>query len=138
MTCRSPVAKNDRVTRKVCAVALAAALPLATLWTPPVHVHLGDGAQHVAHAHFSSHQVSPRSSDRPGLYRAKRHGDTLFLQLFVATAVSAFAVPLVAASPFELSLPSGVGADRPVGARGGHDPPILVSLPSRAPPARLS
>ena len=139
LDCRLRVANNDAVIRKLCAAGLAVAIPLATLGTPPVHVHMGDGAaRHVVHAHFSSHHASPTPTNRPGLYRAKGQGDTLFLQLFVAMAAHTFSAPFVVASPIELSRPSDMGANRHVEGGRGHDPPTLVSLPSRAPPALLS
>jgi hypothetical protein len=136
------VTNNDPVLRTLTALALAFVVPLGAVCTPLVHAHLDDHAtehhrvRSTVHAHFDGHarKSVPHHHAALGANETER---TLYLQLFVAVAVASFQFTTAAAT-FELATPDETPAHRSVHVVHGHDPPIVATLPARAPPSFLS
>jgi hypothetical protein len=135
------VTNNENTVRKVIAVALSLAVQAAALSAPLVHAHPDDHAtaHHEAravHTHWSGHAHSHPSSDAPAIGTGD-HDRAVFLNAFVAVAAS----PLPAVGPthvFELSVPAEETAHRRLDVVRSHDPPVVRSSSSRAPPDFLS
>jgi hypothetical protein len=136
------VANNEAIVRKVIAVTLALVVQGAALTAPLVHAHPDDHATahhsgRSVHTHWGAHEHSPHSGDELAI-AADDHDRAVFLNAFVAVAGTPLTPVAVAQQPFEFPVPSERPAHRSVQVVHSHDPPILGSLPSRAPPARLS
>jgi hypothetical protein len=136
------VAKNGSVVRNAVAVALSLALQAAALSAPLVHAHPDDHATdhhggRTVHTHWAGHGHSHRAPDTPFIDHAD-DDRAIFLNAFVAVAAEPVAAPVVAPLIFELAVPAERAAHQVVDIAPGHDPPGAASLPSRAPPARLS
>jgi hypothetical protein len=136
------------VLRALTGALLAAALPLAALCAPLVHAHIDDHhADHhdnhhdapVVHSHFSGHSDAAPPV-HPDEARLGTHDDQLAISLQVFVAVGAASLHLPVAPPISvlLAAPVETAAHVPVDVVHGHDPPLRLSLPSRAPPAFLS
>ena len=138
----SSVTNNKDIVRRVLAVTLSVAIQAAGLSAPLVHAHPDDHAtaHHAGrevHTHWAGHAQSHHSSDAPAIDSADRDR-SVFLNAFVAVAVSAFPAPAVTPGIIEPPVPPVRGAHRTVDITHGHDPPCSLLLPSRAPPAYLS
>jgi hypothetical protein len=134
--------KNERVTRSIIAVVLAAVFETSAVTMPFVHAHpddhgTGHHAAHAVHSHFSLHSVSHQHSTSPAI-SDDDDDRPVYLQLFVAVDAQTASLTAAAPSSFELVPPGETRADRSGPVVKGHDPPFHRSLPSRAPPALLS
>lgn len=136
----SRLTNNEGKVRKMLALALSVAVQAAALGAPFVHAHpdehaTGHHAGRAVHTHWAGH--SHHSPDGPVLGTAD-HDRAVFVNAFVAVAMSVFHVPMVAPDTIDLPVPAEREAHRAVDIAHGHDPPVFRSLPSRAPPAFLS
>jgi hypothetical protein len=136
------VTKNEGIVRKLIAVTLALAVQGAALTAPLLHAHPDDHATahhsgRSVHGHWSGHQHSHHPADDPAI-GADDDDRAVFLNAFVAVAATPLAAVAVAQQPFELPVPSERPAHRSVQVAHSHDPPLVRSLPSRAPPALLA
>ena len=135
-----PVANNDAVVRRLAALGLAFAVPLGAICAPLVHAHLEDHGttdhhrvRSAVHAHFEGHT----GTSVPGHHSSLGPGGserTIYLQLFVAVAVASFHLTAATAT-FELATPQEAPAHRSIHVVHSHDPPVLATLPARAPPS---
>jgi hypothetical protein len=138
----SSLVDNDANVRKVLAVALSLAVQAAGLSAPVVHAHPDEHATahhsgRAVHSHWGGHAHSQHQSDAPAVGASERDR-AVFLDAFVAVAVSAFPAPALMAAMNELPIPAERSAHRTIEITHGHDPPSLRSLSSRAPPALLA
>ena len=130
--------------RKATALALALAVQTAGLTAPFVHAHPDDHATdhhdaHAVHAHFAGHQASHHSTAPNGLSVETDDNDrAVYVNAFVALAVTSFSIPAAIVTTFELPVPAERAAHRPVDVSHGHDPPAFGSQSPRAPPLFLS
>jgi hypothetical protein len=136
------VTNNEKVVRKVIAVALSLAVQVAALSAPLVHAHPDDHAtEHhdgrTVHTHWAGHAQSHHSSAAPDL-ETSDHDRAVFLDAFVAVAASSLPAHGLTHVLFELPVPPERAAHRVVEIVRSHDPPFFRSLSSRAPPAFLS
>lgn len=140
---RSPTIRA--VLRRLTVATLTLALQ-AGAWTAPwVHAHLGEHvADHhhgrVIHAHMpqeasSEHARHGRSqeSNAPEA-RAADEGASIGLQVFVAVQSQPLTTAGITSPGVQLPTPPVHAAKISVPVAGGHDPPTLTSLSSRAPP----
>lgn len=145
--CCSPL-YNDAVFRRVVALGVCVCVQLAAVCAPLVHAHV-DGheddhhAASAVHAHLSGHAhlAGHASGAAPGGDPAVDVGDrerTVYLQLFVAVALSPFEFPAVVPESFSVTPPPGRTAHLVLHVAHGHDPPLSASIAPRAPPASLS
>ena len=138
--------------RTLTAVGLSLAIPLGSLSLPLVHAHPdGPSSDHhhanAIHAHVGGHAshdgVASGSVTSDGLAsdgtRLNGHDAerTVSLQLFVAVAPASFDVPAAVITDGFVSFPAEAAAHHPLRVVHGHDPPLIASTGSRAPP-RLS
>ncbi|MBM3819329.1 MAG: hypothetical protein FJW14_09995 [Acidimicrobiia bacterium] len=128
--------------RKLIAGALCVAVQMAGLGAPLTHAHPDDHAtEHhdapTVHTHWSGHGHSHRPSEAPAL-DADDHDRAVFLNVFAAVAAAALPAPATPSDVFDLIVPPEQAAHRAVSVVHGHDPPLVESLPARAPPALLS
>ena len=130
------------IVRKVIAAVLSLALPAAGLCAPFVHVHPDDHAtEHHdgrdLHAHFTGHAAVDHPSDGKSL-ESDEHDRAVAVGAFVAVPVASFAVPDAIVSAFAAAAAAERAAHQPVDVTHSHDPPLLSSVASRAPPTFLS
>jgi hypothetical protein len=142
LTRRPALTNNEAIVRKAIAIALSLAVQAAALSAPLVHAHPDDHAtEHhgarAVHSHWAGHSAPHGSSGHPAL-EADDHDRAVFLGAFAAAAVSPRYAPGVMHAVFALPLPVEGVAHRGVEVAHGHDPPVVRTLPSRAPPAHLS
>jgi hypothetical protein len=135
---------NEAVVRKLIALALSVAVQVAGLSAPLTHAHPDDHAteHHSAatvHTHWSGHAHghSHRPPGTPAL-DADDHDRAVFLNAFVAVAAAPLPAPATPSDVFDVIVPPEQPAHRAVDVAHGHDPPLLDSLPARAPPTLLS
>jgi hypothetical protein len=137
------VTNNEGIVRRMIAVALALALQAAGLSAPLVHAHPDDHATphhagRAVHTHWAGHShAAHHPTDEPA-FSAPDDDRALFLNTFLAVAVSQMAVPVVAPAAFQLHVPTERAALGGVEVVRSHGPPSARSLPSRAPPTFLS
>ena len=126
------------VVRKAVALALMFAIQVAGLGSPLVHLHPDDHeADHAAgsiHAHWTGHERSVHESDSSAL-DADEDGRAVFLNVFVAESPSGLAAPGLTPATFVVPVPAERAAHRGVEVVHSHDPPLVTSLSSRAPPS---
>jgi hypothetical protein len=136
------VTNNDHTVRKIVAVALSVAIQVAALSAPLLHAHSDDGnSDHhrgrSIHSHWSAHPLVHHESDR-SIITETDNDQAIALNTFVAESTCSLHVPAdvdaIAAVPVPVERP----AHRAAETVRGHDPPLLKSRPSRAPPAFLS
>jgi hypothetical protein len=135
------ITNNGYTVQKIVAVVLALGVQGAALTAPFLHAHPDDHATphhsgRAVHTHWGGHDHSQRPTGNPAI-DADDHDRAIFLNAFVAVAVSAIAFAL-AQQAFEVPIPSERPAHRSIIVTHSHDPPIFGSLASRAPPALLS
>lgn len=129
------------VFRRLVAAGSAALVPVGAMCALFVHAHLDDhdtphhrGRQ--IHAHFSEHQTARihHVGDRTSL----DHDDIdngADVQVFLAVSSDAQIVPALPATPFAVPT-AGTRSPRPMRqVTHGHDPPLLLRLAPRPPPA---
>ena len=129
--------------RKVIAVTVIFAVQAAVLGAPLVHAHPDDHATthhegRSVHTHWAGHSHSTHHRTDAPSFSADDHDRAVFLNPFVAVAVSHLAVPSAAQAVFRLIVPEERAALGGVEVVRSHDPPFTSSLLSRAPPALLS
>jgi hypothetical protein len=129
---------NADVGRRLLAFGLSVAVQLAAVSAPLVHVHPDDhDTDHhrarAVHAHFEGHSGSSIPIGR-AILEETDHDRAVFLQVFVSTASSSFALTAAVPTFVELDPPAEAPAHRSVNVVHGHDPPVSASLPARAPP----
>src|SRR5688500_10278969 len=127
--------------RRLLAAVLTVAIQGAVVGASLVHAHPDDRvtAHHrgrAGHAHWAGDSYSTHQSDRPVVCRPAHH-PAVFLDAFVAVAISTSATPATTHSSSELRSPAETAAHRSVDVVHGHDPPFLQPRTSRAPPACL-
>ena len=128
--------------RKVIAVALALAVQATAVSAPLVHAHPDEHATphhagRAVHTHWAGHGQSHHSSNAPAVGTAD-HDRAVFLNAFVAVAVSPVPAPGVTPAILDLPVPAERPAHRIFDTARSHDPPFFRSLSSRAPPVFLS
>ena len=103
-----------------------------------MHAHLDEldtdhHRAHEIHAHVTGHSSLPTSTDGPRFddHEAER---VVSLQLFVAVAQASFDVPPAVVASWQLGTPAETAARHSLRIAHGHDPPLVSSLGSRAPP----
>lgn len=133
---------NKGVVRNLIGVALCVVVQVAGLSGPITHAHPDDHAtgHHDAstvHTHWSGHGHSHHRPGTPAL-RAHDHDRAVFINAFVAVAAAALPAPATPSDVVDLIVPPEQAAHRAVRVVHAHDPPLLDSLPTRAPPALLS
>lgn len=133
---------NESIVRKAIAVALSLAVQAAALSAPLVHAHpddyeTGHHTGRTVHTHWAGHATSHHPSDAPAL-EADDHDRAVFLNAFVAVAAAWFSAPGMTPAVCELAVPAERRAHRTADVVRSHDPPLIRSLSSRAPPALLS
>ncbi len=134
------VANNPCVIRSVAAAALVILVPLGTLVAPFVHAHADDhhSSHHDGgrvHAHLAPHVPSAPSHHTDTSITEDDAEHALNVPLFVAVETVMFKVLLLVPARFALAAPAApVLSSRPRVAHA-HDPPVLGSLQTRAPPA---
>ena len=144
--------------RTLTAVGLLLAIPLGSLNAPLVHAHPGEsGTDHhhtrEIHAHVGGHP-SAHAVDHGVAHDGVAHkGVTsdgvapqgaglddhvaeraISLQLFVAVPQASFDVPAAVLTIWRVSAPAEAAAHHPLRVVHGHDPPLIASTGSRAPP----
>jgi hypothetical protein len=128
--------------RTVTALGLSLAIPLGALTAPLVHAHpdalTGHHRAHEIHAHVGGHSSHETSHDGvvPDGARLDDHDAerAVSLQWFVAVAPASFDVPAaVVTSPY-VDILGEAPAHNPLRIVHGHDPPLIASTGSRAPP----
>lgn len=128
--------------RKVIAIGLSLAVQAAALSAPLVHAHPDDHAtEHhggrAVHTHWAGHTHSTYPSDAPAV--ATDDDDrAVFLNVFVAVASSMVPDLGITSGVYQVPTPGERAAHRGVDSSHSHDPPLITSLSSRAPPALLS
>jgi hypothetical protein len=143
LTACAVVANNQRVFRRLTAVALALLVPIGAVTVPLLHVHLDvhDTDHHqgrAMHGHIAGHEHRvPAVAHRTGI---EEPGDerTLTPTLFVAVSSTAFALPAVTPARLVLAPLPERAAHLILHVAHGHDPPLSRSISPRAPPASLS
>ena len=130
------------VIRRLVAAALVIAVQVGAICAPLVHAHPADRASdhhdgREVHAHLTPHgpAVLPPNG------AAIDHEDddrAVFLQSFVAVAITALDTPAAPCAGFALVSPAESAPHESLHVAHGHDPPYSRSRPSRAPPAFLS
>jgi hypothetical protein len=140
------VVENRNVVRQIVAGLLAVTVQASAVTAPMLHVHLDDhdSDHHHAremHSHLSGHghhagtlpvPMQPTLSDDDG------DENVVAVSGFVATTVETF--PGTVAIPVETIVITlaDVTINRIPHVAHGHDPPAILSTPSRAPPSSLS
>jgi hypothetical protein len=137
---------NNRLTsvQKVIAVALSVLVQGAALTAPLVHAHPDDHATahhtgRTVHTHWGGHgHTHPlQHSNAPAL----DHPDDdrpLFLNVWVAVSVVIPAAPVTIQASSDLPVPRERAPHRSFDVVRSHDPPAVIRLSPRAPPAFLS
>lgn len=134
---------NGAVLRGVIALGVCVCVHAAAVSAPLVHAHVnahgGDHHRHGAavHAHLAGHAPAGTTTGGPVLNVDERER-TIYLQLFVAVALSPFGFPAVVPEPFSVTPPPERAAHLVLHVAHGHDPPLSTSIAPRAPPASLS
>jgi hypothetical protein len=134
--------------RQAIAVVLVLAVPGGALVAPSVHAHPADqttGHHHARtiHSHFSGHSHEHRDahpsadSDRPAVRGTSDNDRAIYLGPFLAVAARLFYSSVLVHSTFRLGVPIEISAHEAFEVYHGHDPPILATLPARAPPILL-
>lgn len=128
--------------RKVIAVTLSLAVHAAAIGAPFVHAHPDDHATghhgpRAIHSHRAGHAASHHHAGGPAL-QTEDHDRAVFLGAMAAVAASTLDAPGVTHGVFVLPVPVDGVVHRGLEIAHGHDPPLLVGIPSRAPPACLS
>lgn len=134
--------------RKAVAVVLVLAVQGGALVAPLVHAHPDDHATghhrvRTIHSHFSGHSHEHRDahatahSDRPAVQAATDNDRAIYLGPFLAVAAPSFNSPALVHIAFRLGVPAEIPAHEAFEVYHGHDPPILTTLPARAPPILL-
>ena len=141
-----PVNNRD-VSRRLVALAIAAAVQLSAIVAPLSHVHLGDHDTdhhhgHEAHAHLAGHghhALSTHDARTTGPVLAD-HDDERIVESSLFLVVRPDAIEIAAALPATLAapIPETKPASRVPRVAHGPDPPGLLALPPRAPPSFLS
>lgn len=125
--------------RRLIAAAVSLAVVAAVCGAPLVHAHVAehDGAVITIHAHFGAHAGAPAD---PGTPRVDHADDerAIFLPGPVSAAPPAVAPLATAADVFILAPPHERAAEQRLRVVRGHDPPVRLPGPPRAPPACLS
>src|SRR5215510_11225323 len=126
------------LSRKLIAMAAAGALQWAAFLAPFMHVHLDDHvtahhAGHAMHAHLSEH--AQHATHHDGLEIEVPDDDrAIYPQVFVAVEAGSVELPAIVADTFQVPVAAERSAQRPIDVAHGHDPPVIASLPPRAPP----
>ena len=149
------------MSRKLIAVAVTLAMPVAAVCAPLVHAHLDDHAHgHRIHAHLSGHASHhdeghghSRSSEEPALaakhHHADEHGDpaatfvaaddsserATSVPLYVAVQKDVLLQPVLPPASFAMAAPLRSVLRRPPDVVRSHGPPVVRLSPSRAPPS---
>jgi hypothetical protein len=128
--------------RKAIAVALTLTVQGAALTGPLAHAHPDDHAtEHhegrAVHTHWAAHAPVAHPAGAPAVGTADLDR-AVFLNAFVAVAGSLIPAPSASQDVFEVPVPPEGVAHRGVEVVRSHDPPPFGTVPSRAPPARLS
>jgi len=129
--------------RRFVALVTSAFLVAAALAAPMTHVHddhhaEGYGSPHTIHAHLSGHPAPPAGAGREPELQDDATDRTLYVQLFVAVAAAPTDVPAAVVSAFPVIAPDEAAAHVSHQIVHGHDPPLVGSVASRAPPSLLS
>ena len=130
--------------RRFLAAGMCVSLVVASVAAPLTHFHDDDHDtdHHQArgvHAHFSGHHAPPVSHDpRQRDVEANDSERAVYLQVFVAVGGTSMSVPAAVVASIPVIAPPEAPAHRSVPIAQGHDPPVVRSRPSRAPPAFLS
>lgn len=126
--------------RSIAAVAVVCALALSFVQAPLAHTHeFADPEEHHAleQAHFHIH-AQPVDLSAPAIGQLDPASDERAANWFLTTEHSGLEQHIVAG---RIILPEPVRTGefvRPAPLLGGHDPPLVLSLPSRAPPVQPS
>jgi hypothetical protein len=132
------------VIRRGLACVLTLAVQAAATMAPFAHAHLDDhatdhhGGARAIHSHFGQHHHhdAHRLPPTHGPAIEDPDDDTpVVFPLFVAVGGQSFEVRPAALTFVALPAPMESPAHRSVQVVHGHDPPSVLSRPSRAPPA---
>jgi len=135
------VRDSRNVIRRLTAAALVLLVQLAALSAPLLHVHADDHGDHDAlhhqgrtrHAHFHGH-----ASGSPGSGPEFDHDDreeATAAPLFVAAVPDPVDTSALPSPLFALVVPPELAIGRTPHVTHGHDPPAVVTLGARPPPA---
>lgn len=124
--------------RKITALALCLAVQGAALTGPLVHAHPDDlaTAHHAGraiHTHWGGHAHASAPSGTPAV-ASEDHDRAVFLNAFLAAETAVAPSFVLVQAVFELPVPAERAPHRGIDAGRSHDPPLIGSLPSRAPP----
>ena len=116
------------------------AVQFAALSAPLLHAHPDEHATdhhraHEVHAHFERHVARLRPAGESTVDHPDDNDRAVFVGLFVGVAATVVDLPAAAPAPFELAQPSERRSFGALYGFHGHDPPLIRSLSSRAPPA---
>jgi hypothetical protein len=142
LTRSASVTNNDHTVRKTVALALSVAIQVAAISAPLLHAHSDehDTDHHRGrsiHSHWSAHPLVHHESDRSVITETDDDQE-IALNTFVAESACSLHVPADVDAIVSVPVPVERPAHRAAETVRGHDPPLLKSRPSRAPPAFLS
>ena len=149
MTARRLVADNDLTMRRAWAAQTILTVLLAFIGAPLLHFHLAEqhdgsdgqltrGHETIVHAHLPEGDVAPDATGGHDAELSHASHDAKPLEVFavVPNNASVLSLPFLAASRIELA-PAPISVERLAlqSVTRTHDPPLLDSTGSRAPPA---